>query len=159
MPTIEELEKRIATLEANYLKLARKTFGDTITEVKIGAVYKCSPGERISTGGYINGVEHKTDRNGKAWQSFKLSSNDGKYQFVKHFGEWPEWAAEGIACIVEEAEIGSYNGKATCTIRKWRAYGKDKHFTDPAMIVQAPLDMRGQTFAPPNDDLDANLPF
>lgn len=149
MPTIEELEARIKTLEGNYLKLSRKVFGDTVAEVKIGVVYKCSPGERVATGGYIDGIEHKQDKNGKPWQSFKLAGSDGKGVYAKHFGEWPTWAAQGIACVVEELEVGSYNSKNTYTVRKWRAYGqnaKPKAYAEPAMQAQAPLDMGGQTF-------------
>lgn len=152
MPTIEELEARIKTLERNYLKLSRKVFGDTVAEVKIGVVYKCSPGERVATGGYIDGIEHKQDKNGKPWQSFKLAGSDGKGVYAKHFGEAPDWLHEGVACVVEELEVASYNGKNTYAVRSWKQYGKA---ATPAPKPQPPP----QKFAPPDDDVDANIPF
>lgn len=162
MPTTDELLERIVKLEATVLKLSRKVYGDKIEEVKVSAIYKLQAGQLISTTGYISNVEHKTDRNNKPWQSFKLNDNAGKYQCVKHFGEWPKWAAEGMACVIEEAEIGSYNNKATCTVRKWRAYGQaapTNQCAEPAMKMQAPL-IAKQTFAPDSDGPDdKDLPF
>lgn len=116
-----ELAERVDALEKLVASIARKALGQTITEVKIGNLYRCLPGERIKTGGYIRQIEHKVGNKGP-WQSFKLVSSDEKGVYVKHFSEWPEWASEGTCCVVDELSVDVWNGKNTYAIRKWGPY-------------------------------------
>lgn len=121
--TIEELEKRVADIEQRLVDLSKRVLGERIRESKIGDVFKSLPGERVKTGGYIQKVEHKEGKKG-AWQNFKLCNGEGNGVFVKHFGTFPEWASDGVACTVDELSVELWNGKNTYTIRKWGPYVK-----------------------------------
>lgn len=118
----EELTKRMDALEKSFAALAKRVLGDTVTDVPCAELYKRMAGETVSTGGYISGIEHKTTQKGKPWQSFKLSDRNGKGVFARHFAEFPDWAAQGVACVIDEMSVETWNGKNTYTVRKWRPY-------------------------------------